>query len=314
MDSLGKEESFDDADKPRGQKTSTTELDDSITHGKEKRISDIEAGNSLEREGREAKNGLSTERPISVKDYAYTEESPMHYGIYREEEQLDEENSGEYPDYEGNLEQDDEQVTEETVFTLKKSVVEDGLEVINESRHDKESQLTTSADHKLRTQDLLRGKSAFTQKQPFRGNQHSRDPDSEQTEPIVQAVALYPFEAENANELGLVPDQLVVINYEYGDGWLVAYNPESGRTGLIPSAYVQILGDENSETADDILEGEETANASRFLPDVLEDEAEADSLDEEDDGKKVDKEEEANVSESVAGNAVVNGIDHLNID
>ncbi|KAG7831171.1 hypothetical protein KL920_000691 [Ogataea angusta] len=67
------------------------------------------------------------------------------------------------------------------------------------------------------------------------------------SERVIQAVALYPFEPENENELKLEQDQVIIINYEYGEGWLVAHDPESGETGLVPSEYVSILDNEPEE-------------------------------------------------------------------
>ncbi|KAH3686065.1 hypothetical protein WICPIJ_002958, partial [Wickerhamomyces pijperi] len=75
----------------------------------------------------------------------------------------------------------------------------------------------------------------------------------------VRAVALYPFEPENENELELKQDQIIFINYEYGEGWLVAQEPETGKTGLVPSEYVRILDDEELESQE----------AKPFLPEIL---------------------------------------------
>ncbi|KAG7745241.1 hypothetical protein KL932_000271 [Ogataea haglerorum] len=93
------------------------------------------------------------------------------------------------------------------------------------------------------------------------------------SEHVIQAVALYPFEPENENELKLEQDQVIIINYEYGEGWLVAHDPESGETGLVPSEYVSILDDELEETGppdqDPQPDKTEEEQAKPFLPGIL---------------------------------------------
>ncbi|QLL31945.1 hypothetical protein HG536_0C01120 [Torulaspora globosa] len=69
------------------------------------------------------------------------------------------------------------------------------------------------------------------------------------------AVALYDFEPENDNELGLREGDVVFISYRHGQGWLVAENQERTKTGLVPEDFVTYL-----EDSDD---GEETAETAR---------------------------------------------------
>lgn len=94
----------------------------------------------------------------------------------------------------------------------------------------------------------------------------------EQEDLEVQAVTLYPFKAESSNELELTTDQVIVIKYEYGDGWLVAYDPETNKTGLVPSSYVRVLG-KDAPFAGDVLDEGETSTATRYLPEMLQDES-----------------------------------------
>ncbi|AOA60808.1 HOG (high osmolarity glycerol) pathway protein [Komagataella phaffii CBS 7435] len=77
----------------------------------------------------------------------------------------------------------------------------------------------------------------------------------------IKAIALYAFTPENDNELALQEDQLVIISYEYGQGWLVAQDPRTGETGLVPEEYVHFVDDEQQiatnygeESQDDVEE------------------------------------------------------------
>ncbi|KIV99680.1 uncharacterized protein PV09_08733 [Verruconis gallopava] len=78
-------------------------------------------------------------------------------------------------------------------------------------------------------------------------NRYSRDyqftiasPDEEMH---GRAVALFDFAQENENELPLVEGQVVLISYRHGQGWLVAQDPKTGDTGLVPEEYVRLLRD-----------------------------------------------------------------------
>lgn len=57
-----------------------------------------------------------------------------------------------------------------------------------------------------------------------------------------RAVALFDFTPENDNEAPLREGQIIWVSYRHGQGWLVAEDPETGETGLVPEEYVQILG------------------------------------------------------------------------
>ncbi|CAN3371903.1 hypothetical protein DIURU_004618 [Diutina rugosa] len=58
-----------------------------------------------------------------------------------------------------------------------------------------------------------------------------------------QAIALFSFTPENDNEMLLKEGQIIWISYRHGQGWLVAEDPESGETGLVPEEYVEICYD-----------------------------------------------------------------------
>lgn len=60
-----------------------------------------------------------------------------------------------------------------------------------------------------------------------------------------KAIALFDFQRENENELPLVEGQVILVSYRHGQGWLVAQNPISGESGLVPEEYVRLLRDLN---------------------------------------------------------------------
>ncbi|RWA13713.1 hypothetical protein EKO27_g1402 [Xylaria grammica] len=58
-----------------------------------------------------------------------------------------------------------------------------------------------------------------------------------------KAVALFDFERENENELPLVEGQIILVSYRHGQGWLVAMDPKTQESGLVPEEYVRLLRD-----------------------------------------------------------------------
>lgn len=56
-----------------------------------------------------------------------------------------------------------------------------------------------------------------------------------------KAVALFDFSRENENELPLVEGQVIWVSYRHGQGWLVAEDPKTGESGLVPEEYVRLL-------------------------------------------------------------------------
>lgn len=58
-----------------------------------------------------------------------------------------------------------------------------------------------------------------------------------------KAVALFDFERENENELPLVEGQIVWVSYRHSLGWLVAEDPRTQESGLVPEEYVRLLRD-----------------------------------------------------------------------
>ncbi|KAF2792435.1 hypothetical protein K505DRAFT_246702 [Melanomma pulvis-pyrius CBS 109.77] len=58
-----------------------------------------------------------------------------------------------------------------------------------------------------------------------------------------KAVALFDFARENDNELPLEEGQVILVSYRHGQGWLVAQDPKTGESGLVPEEYVRLLRD-----------------------------------------------------------------------
>ena len=56
-----------------------------------------------------------------------------------------------------------------------------------------------------------------------------------------KAVALFDFAHENENELPLTEGQVIWVSYRHGQGWLVAEDPKTGDTGLVPEEYVRLV-------------------------------------------------------------------------
>lgn len=58
-----------------------------------------------------------------------------------------------------------------------------------------------------------------------------------------KAVALFDFARENENELPLAEGQVIWVSYRHGQGWLVAEDPKTRESGLVPEEYVRLLRD-----------------------------------------------------------------------
>lgn len=58
-----------------------------------------------------------------------------------------------------------------------------------------------------------------------------------------KAVALFDFTREHENELPLTEGQVIFVSYRHGQGWLVAEDPKTGESGLVPEEFVRLLRD-----------------------------------------------------------------------
>ena len=58
-----------------------------------------------------------------------------------------------------------------------------------------------------------------------------------------KAVALFDFESEHHNELALREGQIILVTYRQAQGWLVAQDPRTGESGLVPEEFVRLVKD-----------------------------------------------------------------------
>jgi hypothetical protein len=58
-----------------------------------------------------------------------------------------------------------------------------------------------------------------------------------------KAVALFDFASEHQNELPLREGQIILVSYRHGQGWLVAEDPRTGESGLVPEEFVRLVRD-----------------------------------------------------------------------
>ncbi|KAL4929996.1 adaptor protein NBP2 [Aspergillus undulatus] len=58
-----------------------------------------------------------------------------------------------------------------------------------------------------------------------------------------KAVALFDFTREHENELPLAEGQVILVSYRHGQGWLVAEDPRTGESGLVPEEFVRLVRD-----------------------------------------------------------------------
>jgi SH3 domain len=58
-----------------------------------------------------------------------------------------------------------------------------------------------------------------------------------------KALALFDFQSEHENELALKEGQVILVSYRHGQGWLVAEDPRTGESGLVPEEFVRLVRD-----------------------------------------------------------------------
>ncbi|KAG5440787.1 hypothetical protein PCK2_000223 [Pneumocystis canis] len=86
---------------------------------------------------------------------------------------------------------------------------------------------------------LLENKQYMNDTKPYKYMEISVD------EIYGKALALFDFVPEHENELALVRGQQIWISYRHEQGWLVAVDPVTGDTGLVPEEYVHIYDSDN---------------------------------------------------------------------
>lgn len=81
-----------------------------------------------------------------------------------------------------------------------------------------------------------------------------------------KAVALFDFARENENELPLIEGQVIWVSYRHGQGWLVAEDPKTRESGLVPEEYVRLLRDIEGGLTSLTLSGETVEDKSVISP------------------------------------------------
>ena len=122
------------------------------------------------------------------------------------------------------------------------TIAEDG------SRRDSHFQGATTLSNRTYEQGRHRGYHEYDSDDDVKDDpRYSRDYQftivSPDEEVHGRAVALFDFEAENENELSMREGMIVLISYRHGQGWLVAEDPKTTESGLVPEEYVRLLRD-----------------------------------------------------------------------
>lgn len=149
---------------------------------------------------------------VSVKDFAYQETSPLHYGPLQSLPTT--------PDLE-----------ESTTPSNRYSIIP-APSISHEQQH--QESRGSSDEHREDEEE---------EEEEY----HYNAEDLEESELNTKAIALFPFSPENENEIALFEGQEIWINYRYGQGWLVASDLNTGEMGLIPEEYVRLLSDEEQQ-------------------------------------------------------------------
>lgn len=178
---------------------------------------------------------------ISIKDFAYDETNPLHYGYFEEEEE----------DEEGEVADDDEEGRHNNIGgrsarkPKRRNIIEMAGGFGEQSESDREySSGYEDGDTSPNNLDEADGskRQSILLSNDYIVNQG--------------AVALYDFEPENDNELGLRAGDRVFISYRYGQGWLVAENQSRTKTGLVPEEFVSFLDENDYADGSSSAEGE----------------------------------------------------------
>ncbi|KAH3901999.1 adaptor protein NBP2 SCDLUD_001787 [Saccharomycodes ludwigii] len=157
---------------------------------------------------------------ISVKDFAYDESHPLHYGYYEEDDNNSSDNENKYADddYANDSYQEYSLVNGSFIGPNNNSIL-DNVD------YDEDEENNSEWDTNKRQSIILPEEYIINKR----------------------AIALYDFESENDNELALQEGDMIFIDYKHGQGWLVAESFDGKRTGLVPEAYVSILEDNTEQ-------------------------------------------------------------------
>lgn len=252
----------------------------------------------------------SSDNKINIKDFAYPVSDLRHFGIYdeNEEDTSDYESDYDEDEYtEEELEEEEEEGGETVDIKYQQSYdhyedrtqeASDAIQLnwdhVSFETNDSKKQININIDTENLEGRYINDSTAQLVSTTLPTTDHmttnklnNQQEENNISNSLLHAVALYPFIPENSNELALEPDQILIINYECGDGWLVAHDTATGQTGLVPSEYIRIIGlksqeegdeaereEEDDEIEDEDAEAyqefaEDVKGAQRFMPEIL---------------------------------------------
>ncbi|GME68537.1 unnamed protein product [[Candida] boidinii] len=199
---------------------------------------------------------------ISIRDFGYSLDDPMHYGMPNynddddedyddeaDEDEYDEEYDDQYYDDEENDHDyyvDYDRLTGSTnndkwSHLQQESIISHNqIDNHNEQRYNSTNNINNSNKQFVRSDQF----GSDEQQDQNQAQEEEEEAEEEEEESGYYAIALYSFEPENENELRLQQNQMIIISYDCGEGWSVARDLYTGETGLVPKDYVQII-DEN---------------------------------------------------------------------
>lgn len=142
-----------------------------------------------------------------VRDFAYPDFHPLHYGVSQETRSK---KSHDYDD--DNYDDDDQRLEDGPPWQEDPDLTSPVI-----TSHEHGDRISKEYEFSVASADEIHGR----------------------------AIALFDFCPENDNEAPLHEGQIIWVSYRHGQGWLVAEDPETGETGLVPEEYVQLLGPSN---------------------------------------------------------------------
>ena len=187
--------------------------------------------NCQTQEKEEDNDNVSTVGYISVKDFAYDESNPLHYGYFDDGQDFVEEytsiNNNSINCNNNNQTFNDDIATTEVTDTYN----------IDDEYDD---------DFSQRPQSLMIPDDYIINK---------------------KAVALYDFQPENTNELELKEGDIIFVNYRHGQGWLVAENLSKTKNGFVPEEYVSFLDSNQSDDDNQVESYHNTTDNDKYTED-----------------------------------------------
>lgn len=190
-------------------------------------------------DGTEDANQSDAAGYISIKDFAYDETNPLHYGYFEEEDEEGEESGNEEERHHNSV------GGRSGRKPKRRNIIEmaGGFGEQSESDREYSSGYEDGDNSPNNFDESGRGKrQSILLSNDYIVNQ--------------RAVALYDFEPENDNELGLQAGDRIFISYRYGQGWLVAENQSRTKTGLVPEEFVSFIDENDYADGSSGAEGE----------------------------------------------------------